>query len=77
MIIIVGSATMADLEQYKNVKLVTDKYIEQGAHIGDIGTIIDIYDRECTTVYDIEIHHPLKEKYSTLLVLREDIEPVE
>ncbi len=63
--------------QYCRVKLVTDKYINEGVRIGAIGYIIEVYGKE-SFEYEIEFSNSgTGETIAQVVVTEEDIEIAE
>ena len=67
------------MKLFDKVKLTTDKYKEEGASKGEIGYIVEIYDREnLPTGYDVQFD-TLKTVpgYPVIIVHEEDIEVIQ
>lgn len=60
------------MKQYSRVRLLTDKYIKQGAKLNDIGNIIEVYD---SGKYEVEFSDPKTGiDYAIVVVSEEDLE---
>jgi hypothetical protein len=64
------------MEIYKDVRLITDKYSVEGVHIGDTGTIIEVYlNTKSPNNYMVEIYDPKTGIDKAIIVVKEgDIE---
>ena len=64
------------MKMFDEVKLITDKYTGEGAPKGDIGTIIEIYNRKgLPTGYEVAFTDPKTgDDYAMITVQEEDIE---
>jgi hypothetical protein len=66
------------MKNYTNVRLITDKYKNEGANKGDTGSIIEVYlNIKNPNQYLVELYDPKNGVTKTIIVVtEEDIEKV-
>jgi hypothetical protein len=63
--------------QYSEVRLITAKYEKEGAKKGDIGTVLEIYQKKDLPIgYDVAFPNPKTGADKMITVFEEDIEPI-
>lgn len=62
------------MKMYQRVKMKNDRYLSDGIHAGDFGTVLEIYD---DVAYEVEFSYPDGTTYALQSIRNEDLIPLD